>query len=78
MFWTIGPYQYGAEIHIDRKILRAMGGSNPGPTDERPVFYHYTNDFTADKHRNNDDYLENSNHRSNECYNSNVASINTS
>ena len=46
--------QCDAEIHIDRKILNAMGKSNPGPTGERPVFYHYTYDFPADKRRNND------------------------
>ena len=47
-----------------------MEESNLGPTGERPVFYYYTNDFPADKCRNNNDYLENSNYRSNEYYNS--------
>ena len=29
-FRTNCPHKYGAEIHIDRKILSAMGNSNPG------------------------------------------------
>ena len=38
----IGPHQCDAEYHIDRKILSAMGESNPVLTGERPEFYHYT------------------------------------
>ena len=54
-FGLIDPHQNMAEISIDRKNLNAIGESNPGPTGERPVFYHYTNDFPVDKCRNNDD-----------------------
>ena len=48
-----------------------MEESNPGLTGERPVFYHYTNNFPADNRQSNNDYLENSNYCSNEYYNSN-------
>ena len=39
----IDLHQSDAEISINRKILNAKGVSNPGPTDERSVFYRYTN-----------------------------------
>ena len=42
----IDPLQCDAEYPIDRKILSAMGDSNPGLTGERPVFYYYTNNLS--------------------------------
>ena len=48
VFWLIGPHECDAEIHIDRKVPSAMGDSGPGLTSERPVFYHYTNNFPTD------------------------------
>ena len=48
-FGLIGPHQCDAEYLIDRKLLSAMGDSNPGLTCERPVFYHYTNNSPTGK-----------------------------
>ena len=48
-FGLIGPHQCDEEYPIDRKILSAMGDSNPGLKGESPVFYHYTNKSPADK-----------------------------
>ena len=47
-FRLISPHRCDVEYHIDRKILSAMGDSNQALMDERPVFYHYTNNSPAD------------------------------
>ena len=44
-FGLIGPHQSDAEILSTKKISNAMVETNSGPMGERPVFYHYTNDF---------------------------------